>query len=181
MPAHRRNLTGQRFGRLVAVAPVRRERGTWIWAFRCDCGAEIERRGSSVTCGDVQSCGCLMREILKRQQAPTHGMSKTRLYSIWRGMKKRCYTPKAVGYDRYGGRGLGVCSEWKDSFEKFRDWSLANGYEEHLTLDRKDNDKGYSPDNCRWVTWIVQENNKRNLLDKPGAREKIERELERDA
>ena len=104
-------------------------------------------------------------------------MSNTRLYNIWRGIKKRCGLPTAHAYENYGGRGICVCAEWRESFEAFRDWALANGYRDDLTLDRIDNDRGYEPSNCRWVSWVVQENNKRNLLGKSGVKEKIDGEL----
>jgi hypothetical protein len=149
-----------------------------MWRFRCDCGNEVVRRGYDVSGGAIKSCGCGRWEALKKQQQPKHGMTGTRLYRIWRGMKKRCYVPGAVGYERYGAMGLEVCEEWKNDFVAFKDWALSHGYDEHLTLDREDNDKGYTPDNCRWVTWVVQENNKRNLLDRPGVREKIRKGLE---
>lgn len=178
MPNRRRDLTGQKFGRLTAVCPVGSKNGRVVWRFRCDCGSEVDRIGCYVTGGEMKSCGCFKAETLKKQQQPRHGMSNTRLYRIWRGFKKRFTVPTAHAYENYGGRGITVCSEWLGSFEAFMEWALANGYKEMLTLDRIDNDRGYFPDNCRWVTWVVQENNKRKLLDKPGVAEKIRRELE---
>lgn len=91
-----------------------------------------------------------------------HGKRKTRLYRIWLGMKNRCNNPKTSRYPDYGSRGITVCDEWKDDFQAFYDWSISNGYEDHLTIDRIDNDKGYSPDNCRWVSYLVQGNNSRH-------------------
>ncbi len=92
----------------------------------------------------------------------THGQWGTRLYRIWKCMKTRCHNQNHQAYDRYGARGITVCDEWKDDFQAFYDWAMANGYEDHLTIDRKENDKGYSPDNCRWVTAKVQANNRKN-------------------
>ena len=180
MPMPRKDLTGQRFGRLTAIEIAGKDaRGCMMWRFRCDCGKEVVARGTSVTGGDQKSCGCLRAELLAEHNKPKHGGTKTRLYNIWRGMKKRCYVPSAHAYDKYGGRGITVCDEWKNDFGAFHDWALTHGYREDLTLDRKDNDKGYSPENCRWATWLLQGNNKRRFKNKPEAQEKIALELQK--
>lgn len=87
-----------------------------------------------------------------------HGMSHSRLYHIWNTMKQRCSNPKAISFPRYGNRGISVCEDWDKSFESFRDWAMANGYSDHLTIDRIDNDGNYEPSNCRWVTNKEQQN-----------------------
>lgn len=89
-----------------------------------------------------------------------HGKRHTRIYNIWRAMRQRCSNPNCINYMRYGGKGVMVCNEWND-FETFYEWSMQNGYSDDLTIDRIDNDKGYEPSNCRWVTIIQQANNKR--------------------
>ena len=89
-----------------------------------------------------------------------HGMTDTRLYKCWQAMKDRCNNPRSHMYKDYGGRGISICSEWMD-FEPFANWALCNGYSEDLSIDRIDNNKGYSPDNCRWATWIQQRANQR--------------------
>ncbi len=90
-----------------------------------------------------------------------HGGRGTRLYKIWAGMKQRCYNPNHDHYTDYGGRGIVVCDEWKSDFAAFRDWALDHGYHASLMLDRSDNDAGYSAENCRFVGWLTQNNNKR--------------------
>ncbi len=81
-----------------------------------------------------------------------HGETDSRLYSIWCGMKQRCLNPKASAYDRYGGRGIGIFREWADDFVKFMDWAMVNGYDDGLTIDRIENDMGYFPGNCQFLT-----------------------------
>lgn len=91
----------------------------------------------------------------------SHGLSHTRLYRIWEGMKSRCYRTDNVNYDRYGGRGIRICKEWLDDFVVFYDWAIQHGYNENLTIDREDNSKGYTPQNCRWVTIREQNINRK--------------------
>lgn len=90
--------------------------------------------------------------------------SKNRLYRIWLNMKQRCNNPNNKDYVHYGNRGIKVCTEWESSFDSFRDWAIENGYTTELTLDRENNDRGYSPDNCRWATRKEQVNNRSNNL-----------------
>lgn len=96
------------------------------------------------------------------QFKPTHGQTETRLYYIWTSMKARCTNPRCKSFKHYGGRGIRVCEEWAQSFEAFQAWALPNGYTDNLTIDRIDNDKGYDPDNCRWVDRTTQSRNRRN-------------------
>ena len=126
----------------------------------CDCGNIIWARGSNIRYGSTRSCGCRVGQKYK------HNSSKTRLYRIWNNMRSRCNAPKIASYKNYGARGISVCEEWsgKDGVVNFCEWSMNNGYEEGLQIDRIDNDGNYEPSNCRWVT--CQENlmNKSNTL-----------------
>lgn len=155
------DLTGQRFGRLTVIERAETTRhGDIRWLCKCDCGNNTTVFGSNLRKNHTSSCGCVHCESIR-----THGESKTRLYRIWMLMKRRCYNPKDSRYNRYGARGIEVCHEWLERFETFRDWSLENGYHDDLTLDRKNNDGNYTPENCRWSTTKEQQNNtSRNRL-----------------
>lgn len=157
MKTVKNDLTGQRFGRLTAIGIDDRGTRKTYFLCVCDCGTVKSIRADSLLSGAVRSCGCMKREQDKLNLAGnhSHGMSGTRLYKIWQGMKKRCYNKHDARYSRYGGRGITVCAEWKDSFPAFYAWAIRNGYADDLTIDRIDNDKGYAPNNCRWAT--VQE------------------------
>lgn len=145
------DLTGQRFGMWLVVSRASNIGSQTAWNCLCDCGNTGVVQGNNLKSGISGSCGC---------QKVKHGQKGTRLYDIWQAMKQRCYQQSHRNYARYGGRGITVCDEWKNSSKAFFEWALANGYEEHLTLDRVDNDKGYYPDNCRWATKTEQNNNR---------------------
>ncbi len=102
----------------------------------------------SILNGTSKSCGCLRKEL----KASEFGRSNKRLYSIWKHMVGRCHDPDEVGFRRYGGRGITVCEAWRNDYPAFARWALTNGYEDGLSNDRIDGDRGYSPDNCQWIT-----------------------------
>lgn len=131
------------------------------WLCECVCGKRRIVRASALRTGRSKSCGCHKNDYNK-----THGGKGTRLYEIWRQMRYRCENPNNQAYEKYGARGITVCDEWHD-FAQFRAWAIDNGYDENLSIDRIDNDKGYCPGNCRWVSSYVQMNNRRmcNVLE----------------
>lgn len=152
------DLKGKRFGRLVALEEVgRSSEGQVLWKCQCDCGNTSLVRATALRSGHIRSCGCASQEAVTK-----HGMSKTRLHRIWCLITDRCENPHNGSWDNYGGRGIKVCSEWRNSFEAFRDWSLANGYQDDLSIDRINNDGDYEPNNCRWATVKEQSRNRRS-------------------
>ena len=129
------------------------------YACICACGCKTIVERSKLINGHTKSCGCL-KKVSASKLNYVHGMEKTRLYHIWQGIKRRCLNPNDAGYKQlYGSKGITICEEWKNSPTAFINWALKNGYNDKLTIDRIDNSKGYSPDNCRWVTTKQQARN----------------------
>lgn len=156
-----KDLSNLRFGRLVVIERVENDKHDFAqWLCRCDCGTEKIVRGISLRNGSIQSCGCLCKERHRK----THEESKSRLFHIWQYVKGRCYNKNNTAYSYYGGRGIAVCDEWRNSFIAFRDWALSNGYNDTLTLDRIDSDGNYEPFNCRWINRKAQMRNQRKSL-----------------
>lgn len=159
------DMTGYTRGRIKVIERVGKNKsGNILWRYECSCG------GGGITTTDairrISSCGCIKAENGKeyfRKRNTIHGESNTRLYTIWENMINRTTNSKSKDYKNYGGRGITVCQEWKN-FLNFKEWALNNGYSEELTIDRMENDKGYSPDNCRWADRETQDNNKRQTI-----------------
>jgi hypothetical protein len=152
------DLTGQTFGRLlVRLRAENSKQGAARWAVRCSCGTEKIVRTDQLTSGNTVSCGCYQREAM-RNRATTHGMTNSFEFRVWTAMRKRCSYKKHPRFYRYGGRGITVCEQW-GSFEAFlRDMGpcpFGNG-----SIERIDNDKGYTPDNCVWIPKTQQSRNR---------------------
>lgn len=167
------DLTGQKIDRLLVLKRAENQGRYVRWLCKCDCGNFVTVYAHTLRNKKrLHSCGCYTREcasinISKNNGKGTnnpnyrHGRCESKLYWVWSSMTQRCSNPKNKNYDNYGARGITVCDEWKHDFKAFYDWAMANGYQDGLSLDREDNDMGYSPKNCRWVTMKTQNNNRR--------------------
>ena len=159
------DISGKTFGHWLVLRkddPHPGSRNSY-WICRCTCGTERSVIRASLVSGRSTNCGCIVSEK-KKGINKTHGMSKTRLFHEWVSMKRRCSNPKDKSAKSYYQKGITVCDEWAASFEPFRDWAMANGYSDDLTIDRIDNSLGYSPDNCRWISNDDQQKNKTNTI-----------------
>jgi hypothetical protein len=145
---------GKKFGSLTILKVLEKTDKNWnvICEARCDCGTIKTYRIYYVLNGYNKSCGCGAAYSKK-------GLTTHPLHGIWYKMVQRCTDKENKSYKYYGAKGITVCEEWKNNYFVFYEWALANGYTKGLSLDRIDNRKGYSPDNCRWATNKMQANN----------------------
>ncbi len=165
-------LEGKIFGRLRVLRESGRDRrGNVTWICVCSHGgnpvhgkpSEVNLSGSGLRYGGVKSCGCLVSDTSRRHGLSfrRHGMSNHPLYMVWRNMKARCLMESRKDFYRYGGRGIGVCKSWMTS-DNFFAWALAHGWKPELEIERRNNDKPYSPSNCIFVSHIRQMRNRSN-------------------
>jgi len=143
------DLTGQKFNSWTVLKKASNNK--WrqaMWHCRCDCGRESIVPGGNLRSGESKGCrSCFIKNILIK-----HGQWGARLYYVWWGMIQRCENLNSKDYKNWGGRGILVCPEWRKDFSVFRKWALGHGYKDNLTIDRISNDKGYSPENCQFIT-----------------------------
>jgi hypothetical protein len=161
------DIIGKVFGRLTVLEADYKNKKLFCVCM-CDCGKQTSVYYGHLKTGATRSCGCLRKEEFS-DRLTKHGLSHTKIYRRYKGILERCYQPNHQSYKDYGGRGITVSEEWlnsnnNDGFTNFYNWSISSGYSENLTLDRINNDEGYSPLNCRWVTRAVQSENKRNTV-----------------
>ncbi len=159
-----RDLTGMTFNQLTVIERAGKDKyGKILWRCKCSCGNEVVTHGRSLVNGHCKSCGCLKNKD-KDINSEYKGLSHTRIFGIWKGMRQRCNNPKCASYPLYGGRGIKLCEEWNEGsngFFRFLRWSLENGYRPDLSIDRINNDGNYEPSNCRWTDMETQANNRR--------------------
>lgn len=155
----RENLIGHKFGRLTLIKRSRTIKNRLYWLCQCECGKEIEILSYNIKNGHTKSCGCLHKELIIK-----HNLSHHPIYHVWRAMRYRCYYETCKTFKNYGGRGIGICPEWKNDFKIFAHWALCNGWAKGLRIDRIDNNGNYEPDNCRFINLKESNRNTRAII-----------------
>lgn len=160
---------GQKFGKLTVLKMVRVDRGKYgklMWETKCDCGNTHIAAPTDIVRGKTKSCGCFHDERCKERATKfQHSVyDNKRLYSIYNGIKKRCFNKNEPRYKDYGARGITMCGEWRYNFDAFAEWALSHGYTDEMTIERVDVNGNYCPENCKWITLKEQCNNKRQTI-----------------
>lgn len=151
---------GDKFGKLTVLEYYGNDKhNKRLWLCKCDCGNKTLVTTSDLRRGHTTSCGCV-----GKAHSFKHGMTGSRIHNIWLNMRYRCRNKKDTTYKNYGARGIDICDEWYDNFQNFYEWSIDNGYTDDLTIDRIDNNGNYEPSNCRWVSFVDQQYNKRGTV-----------------
>ena len=158
-------LTGFKFGKLTVIKESYVKNYRHYWLCKCECGNECVVYVSNLTTGKTKSCGCINKYNAKHGLChKTHGLGKPKTYSHWYNIKTRCFNKNHPRYKDWGGRGITMCEEWRNDFKAFHDYVINlphYGEENYNSIDRIDNNGNYEPDNIRWATPTMQNNNKR--------------------
>lgn len=160
-----KDLTGKRFGKWTVIRRLPNRKRALMWECKCDCGTIAEIHGTSLKSGTSTQC-----KNCRNTQPRTHGLTHHPLYKVWQRMKGCTTNPHHQDFKYYGGRGITICDEWLNDFQRFYDWATSNGYGHGLTIERVDCDGNYCPENCTWITIQEQQLNKHPIgyLDKKG-------------
>lgn len=154
------SFVNKKFGSLTVIEDAGLKNRTRMLMAVCDCGNVGTYNIYDIYHNRTTSCGCFRRNMVSEKNL-VHGLSKTPLYRVWNGMVDRCYNENHIGFKNYGGRGIKLCDEWRSDFSSFYNWAIQNGYNKGLQIDRINNDLGYSPTNCRFITQLENSNNRR--------------------
>ena len=154
-------MIGETYNELTVLEDVERINGKRRLKCICSCGNISIVDAYKLKIGRIKSCGCKRNQYIAKARTK-HSGRQSLLYSKWSGIKRRCLNPNDSHYKNYGALGITICDEWKNDFGKFQNWALSNGYDDSLTIERIDINKGYEPSNCEWIPTELQASNKRN-------------------